>query len=186
MNHPRTGFSPLHTHSRICPVLLYLLMNHSVLCLCCHVNQCLPGLWPLQIRSKWRPCWQCRVPSFGRVLLLLLQLWGHSWFLHGSPWAKLILPGGSTLLRAIVLTSCLCPMAFVPRRSFCCELTVGHPFDNLSVSRSRLCVEQESCREEWQLRSLSEATGVHVDVPEPKAFLMLLTSLLSPNRTCAV
>lgn len=59
---------------------------------------------------------------------------------------------------------CLC--AFVPKRHFCCDLAFRHPFDNLSISRSRHCVDQVPCQEEWQLRNLLEAPGVHVDASE--------------------
>lgn len=56
--------------------------------------------------------------------------------------------------------------AFVPKRPFCCDLALRQPFDNLSISRSRHCVDQVPCQEEWQLRNLLEAPGVHVDASE--------------------
>lgn len=71
------------------PVLLYLLMNHSVLG--CHVNQCLA-------------VWKYSLASFGDVVLMRLP--GYCWLLNGSPQAKLTAPGGSALPTAILLTSC--------------------------------------------------------------------------------
>lgn len=62
----------IHTLEFI-PVLLYLLMSHSFLCLCYHVNQGWPGLWAPWIGwGRGDFAWRCCVPLHGSVLLLWL------------------------------------------------------------------------------------------------------------------
>lgn len=147
-------------------------MSHLVLCFCCHVNQCLPGLWPLQIRSEWKPHWEA-LPALIwpwtsplAVGLFLFSAWE---FMGKAHLTEVPHPPEPSFLPAAYS---LC--AFVLKRHFCCDLALRHPFDNLSISRSRHCVDQVPCQEEWQLRNLLEAPGVHVDASE------LRPSLLNP------
>lgn len=59
----------IHTLEFI-PVLLYLLMSHSFLCLCYHVNQGWPGLWAPWIGwGAWRLCLEVLCALTGGVLL---------------------------------------------------------------------------------------------------------------------
>lgn len=133
----------IHTLEFI-PVLLYLLMSHSFLCLCYHVNQefglgsgphgtgggveTLPGdaVCPYMAVCCCRGSWN-----------ILVSGWELPGKAHPSRWSCI-----TQSHPFLLATHSLC--AFVPEGHFCYDLTLGHPFDNLSIRRSCHRVDTES------------------------------------------
>lgn len=165
LNYARTGFSPSHIHSRVYPCTtvfvdesfgaLSLLPCESVFAWALAPTSQVGVETLLEVQCALiRPC--ASAPAVG---LFLVSAWEFMGKVHLT--RRFRTPQSHHSYQVPIH---LC--AFVPKRRFCCDVTLGHPFDNLSMCRSHLCVDQEPRQEEWQLRNLSEAPSVHADASE--------------------